>query len=383
MKEIFGKILNSVFKIFPVKKNKIIFWGAREKIDEHPREIFFYMKNLQEKKFEIRWIVDKETDVSELGRNEYCYYRTLKGYYEIATAKYWIQSQSLGSLIKKKKNQIYIQTFHGQGAFKKMGIDMEGNKEKKLESDVAKDWDWLITTDSLNEEVMRRCISYKGKCMMLGAANTDYLVNITEQDISQIKRKIGINSEKKVILYAPTFRDEDIESLNGNMEHKEQQELLKERIPILSLSNLDNYIILLRLHPQMRQVLTGIELPDNFLDVCNYPDMKPLLAISDILISDYSDIVIAYSILKRPMIFYAYDYELYAHTRGFYIDYCKEVPGPIAYNETQLYKIIQENLMYDEKYKEKLNKFNEKFNVLNDGKVAERFYVALKTGKFL
>lgn len=383
MKEIFSKILNLMFKIFPVKKNKVIFWGARGKIDEHPREIFFYMKNLQEKKFEIKWIVDKETDISELGRNEYCYYRTLKGYYEIATAKYWIQSQSLGSLIKKKKNQIYIQTFHGQGALKKMGIDMEGNKEKKLESDVAKDWDWLITTDSLNEEVMRRCISYKGKCMMLGAANTDYLVNITEQDISQIKKKIGINPEKKVILYAPTFRDEDIEILNKNINSREREKLLKKRIPILSLANFENYIILLRLHPQMKSLFIESELPDNFFDVCSYPDVKPLLGISDILISDYSAVAITYSILKRPMIFYAYDYEKYAQTRGFYIDYCKEVPGPIAYSEAQLYKIIQEGLMYNEEYREKLNKFNEKFNMLNDGKVSERFYNALQNGEFL
>lgn len=382
MKEIFSKILNLILKIFPVQKNKVIFWGARGKIDEHPREIFFYIRNLQEKKFEIRWIVDKETDVSELRKEEYCYYRTLKGYYELATAKYWIQSQSLGSLVKKKKSQVYIQTFHGQGALKKMGIDMESNKEKKLESDVSKDWDWLITTDPLNEEVMRRCISYKGKCMMLGAANTDYLLNITEQNIIQIKKKLNIDLNKKVILYAPTFRDEDLKILT-DMDHKKQQEILKERIPIFKLSKLDQYTILLRLHPQMRQVLTEIKLPYNFIDVCAYPDMKPLLVVSDILISDYSDIVIAYSVLERPMIFYAYDYEMYANTRGFYINYCEELPGPIVYSEDQLYKIIKEEVMYDKKYKEKLDRFNKKFNELNDGKVSERFYLALESGKFL
>lgn len=382
LKQCVTNILNFISNLVPIENNKIVFWSARGKIDEHPREMFFYIKKQKEKKYKVIWIIDKNTDVSGLDKREYCYYRTLRGYFELASAKYWIQSQSLGSLIKKKKQQIYIQTFHGQGAVKKMGLDVEGNEESAVKNNITKEWDWLITTDPINEKVMKQCLSYKGKCMMLGAANTDYLINATENDIKSIKLQLGLNMNKRVLLYAPTFRDDDLIKFLQNNSRNDNIELIKRRIPIFRLKDLKDSVVLIRLHPQMRQMLEGIELPDNFIDVCEYPDMKPLLLVADVLISDYSDIVIAYSVLRKTMVFYAYDYDEYSKRRGFYIDYKKEVPGPIVYTENDLYEVIENGEIYDEKYKEKCDKFNKKFNFLNDGKVSERFYTALCEGRF-
>jgi CDP-glycerol glycerophosphotransferase len=384
LKNIMVNILNFLSKLIPIQNNKIIFWSARGKIDEHPREIFFYIRRQKEKKYKMIWIIDKNTDVSELNRKEYCYYRTLRGYYELASAKYWVQSQSLGSWLKKKQLQIYIQVFHGQGAFKRMGLDVNDSKERarEVENDITKEWDWLITTDPINEKVMKQCLSYKGKCMMLGAANTDYLINATEMDIRRIKEQLGLDMKKRILMYAPTFRDDDLNEILKCTNENEITELIKKRIPIFSLEKLKDSVVLIRLHPQMRQMLDGIKLPDNFIDVCNYPDMKPLLLITDVLISDYSDIVIAYSVLKRPMVFYAYDYDEYLKERGFYIDYQKEVPGPIVYTENELYKVLVDGEIYDKKYKEKCDKFNRKFNELNDGNVSSRFYKALCNKEF-
>ena len=384
LKRMVVKALNFISKIVPVQKNKIVFWAARGKIDEHPREIFFYIRNQKEKKYKILWIVDKNTDVSELNKGEYCHYRTLRGYYELASAKYWVQSQSLGSLLEKKKSQIYIQTFHGQGAFKKMGLDVNDNREKEsaVESNITKEWDWLITTDPINEKVMRQCLPYTGKCRMLGAANTDYLINATMADCRRVKEQLGLGIEKTVIMYAPTFRDDDLREIINYDDKNKIANLIKKRIPIFSLEKLKDSVVLIRLHPQMRQMLDGIKLPDNFIDVCNYSDMKPLLLITDVLISDYSDIVIAYSVLNRPMVFYAYDYNEYLKNRGFYIDYQKEVPGPIVYTENELYKVLVDGEIYDKKYKEKCDKFNRKFNELNDGNVSSRFYKALCNKEF-
>ena len=384
LKRMVVKALNFISKIVPVQKNKIVFWAARGKIDEHPREIFFYIRNQKEKKYKILWIVDKNTDVSELNKGEYCHYRTLRGYYELASAKYWVQSQSLGSLLEKKKSQIYIQTFHGQGAFKKMGLDVNDNREKEsaVESNITKEWDWLITTDPINEKVMRQCLLYNGKCRMLGAANTDYLINATMADCRRVKEQLGLGIEKTVIMYAPTFRDDDLREIINYDDKNKIANLIKKRVPIFSLEKLKDSVVLIRLHPQMRQMLDGIKLPDNFIDVCNYSDMKPLLLITDVLISDYSDIVIAYSVLNRPMVFYAYDYNEYLKNRGFYIDYQKEVPGPIVYTENELYKVLVDGEIYDKKYKEKCDKFNRKFNELNDGNVSSRFYKALCNKEF-
>ncbi|WP_251352495.1 CDP-glycerol glycerophosphotransferase family protein, partial [Staphylococcus aureus] len=102
----------------------------------------------------------------------------------------------------------------------------------------------------------------------------------------------------------------------------------------------DNYVILLRMH---YLVVTRIDEHDDFVkDVSDYEDITDLYLISDALITDYSSVMFDYGVLKRPQIFYAYDLEKYGdELRGFYMDYKKELPGPIVENQAALIETLK------------------------------------------
>jgi CDP-glycerol glycerophosphotransferase len=373
-KNLVGSIINLVAKLFRIKKNKILFQSGRNKVDCNPYAIYKYIKENCPNDFECVWLVERETDVSMLEDGDYFYYRTFKGIVAMATSKYWIRSQSLGGIIKKKKNQVYIQMWHGAGNLKKCGYDCLDECNRPTETvHHAVEWDYLIATDKYNEEVMVGSVGFKKKSIVLGNADSDLIVNADSKYIDSIKEKIGLkNNKKKVIMYAPTFRDTDLDKDSSDL-----------NIPIMELKNLDDYIILLRLHPLISKKIEGVNLPNNFINVGWYPNILDLYLITDILITDYSSIIFPYMILEKGLILYPYDYDDYVKLRGgFYLDYKNDLPGPIVYNEKDLVNTIDnlDNIM--NKYRGKVKKFNKKYNSLNDGHVSERFVNKLKNGEF-
>ena len=144
---------------------------------------------------------------------------------------------------------------------------------------------------------------------------------------------------------------------------------------------LKDYVVLVRLHPLIENKIDKSLFSDNFINVCSYPDVTDLLLISDLLISDYSNVIYEYSLLNRPIILYAYDLESYEKERGFYIDY-NSLPGIIVKDEKSLYETLRQEKYLDEKYKTKLNKFNDKYNKNNDGTVTKRIVDLIVSGYF-
>ena len=108
MKNLLGKIINIIFGFVKVKDNCIVFFSSRNRVDGNPKAIYLYLKKHYPKKYKIKYLVYKSTDVSELDKKDVCYYKTLKCCYYIAKAKYWILSDSVKTVIKKKKNQLFI-----------------------------------------------------------------------------------------------------------------------------------------------------------------------------------------------------------------------------------------------------------------------------------
>ena len=370
MKKIIGIILNFFAKFIKVEDNKILFQSGRSKIDCCPYAVYKYIKENCPDKFICIWLVEKDADVSMLDKKDYAYYKTFKAFKAMTSSKYWIRSQSLGSIIKKKENQIYIQMWHGAGNFKKCGYDCTNEKNPQTK-DHAKEWDYLIATDQYNKEVMISSVGFKKKSYVLGNCDTDLLVNSNQEYIEKIRKKIGLGN-RKVIMYAPTFRDTDLDK-SGN----------EIKIPIMKLKELDNYIVLLRLHPLVSKKIENIKLPKNFINVGWYPNILDLYLITDILITDYSSIIFPYMLLEKSLIMYPYDYEEYVSLRGgFYLDYKKDLPDKIVYNEDELLDTIKNIDKINLEYKNKVKQFNKKYNKLNDGKVCKRFVDMLINNKF-
>ncbi len=370
MKKLLSLLLNFIFKFTKIQNNKIIFESGRMRVDDNPLVLYKYIKANHPNQFRTIWIVKKGTDVSMLNKGDYYYNRTLMAYYHLATSKYWIRSQSLASIVKKRKGQTYIQLWHGAFPVKKMGYDIN-NDEYRPPMEHVKDWDYLVSPHKYFSQIMRSSTGYDNKILILGEARTDSIKNTTDEYINEIKQRLNItDSEKKVVLYAPTFRDYELKNDKLNLK-------------INKLAGNSNILVLLRVHPLINNLLKETKLDGNIINVSDYPDITDLFLITDILITDYSSVIEDFALLERPIVFYAYDYDEYVKCRGgFYLDYKKDLPGPIAYTEEQLIEIIDNIDNIAQEYKPLLARFNEKYNINNDGKVCERITNEIIKGGF-
>lgn len=377
MKKIMKFLINLIFNFFQVKDNVIVFLSSRNRVDGNPKAIYLYLKKNYINKFKLIYLVNKNTDISDIDKNDVFYYRTLMGYYYLAIAKYWILSDSVKTLKNKKKKQIYIQTFHGHGPVKRGGFEIKQfQKGKQYENgimDHVKDWDIYISMCKKDEEHIKNSTGYNKKIYRLGIASTDVIVqskNMVSTEIEKIKEAFNIPKNKKIILYAPTYREK---LLNSE----------KISIKIESLKDLNDYVVLVRLHPLLNSKIDqSIFENSNFINVCDVPDIVDLYPIVDILISDYSAAIYEFALTGKKIILYPYDYNEYEKFPGYIIDYEKVMPGPICYTEDELYNVLINQKVTFKNYNEKLIKFNEEFNYMNDGKATKRFVDKLINKEF-
>ena len=206
----------------------------------------------------------------------------------------------------------------------------------------------------------------------VGYPRNDFLVNHTEDDVLQIREKLGLTEavadEKKLILYAPTWRDNQHDASQGytydvNVDFQEWQEQLG-----------DSYIILFRAHYLVANSFDFAAYDGFVRDVSGVDDINELYVVSDMLITDYSSVFFDYAILDRPILFYMYDLEHYRdEMRGFYLT-LEELPGEIVQKDPEVLEKIQELCPADSKEAPNAEhtEFNQRFNSLNDGRASER-----------
>ncbi|MDO5557529.1 MAG: CDP-glycerol glycerophosphotransferase family protein [Clostridia bacterium] len=310
----------------------------------------------------------KNTKVVEFGSREY--------YKIYSSAKYWITNSRLNGRILKKKNQIYIQCWHGT-PLKKLGYDikisggnaMNSNRDirRKYKMD-SKRYSYMISPSRFCTEKFKSAFDLKDINIIkeLGYPRNDYLYNYTQSDIDNIKNKLKIKNNKKIILYAPTWRDNQHKSGIGyTYKLGIDFEKLKKEFQ-------DEYVILFRTHYFVANQIDLKKYSDFVIDVSSYEDIKELYIISDILITDYSSVFFDYANLKRPIIFYMYDYNEYKNNlRDFYID-LSSIPGPIVKNEEELIDKIKGIDVVKKEFSKKYKEFNNKYNYLDDGKSSQR-----------
>ena len=296
----------------------------------------------------------------------------------LASSKYWIVNSLIDVAIKKKKNQIYLQCWHGT-PLKKLRYDIEVKGSvlntieeirKRNDLDAIK-FDYFISpskfcTEKFTSAFNLEKLGKKNIIIEKGYPRNDYLFNYKKGDINRIKKDLKLPKDKKIILYAPTFRDNQHTSGVGYTYNlgidfdKMKNELSRD------------YIILFRTHYFVSNSFDFSKYENFIYDVSNYDDINELYIISDLLITDYSSVFFDFANLKKPMLFYMYDLDDYKNNlRDFYFD-LKILPGPIVKQEDELIKAIKNIDNYDKIYHDKYVKFNEKFNYLDDGKATER-----------
>ncbi|NBM15763.1 bifunctional glycosyltransferase/CDP-glycerol:glycerophosphate glycerophosphotransferase [Streptomyces sp. GC420] len=288
----------------------------------------------------------------------------------LATSRYIVTNGHLPEWVERRPGQVIVQTWHGT-MLKKIGhdidtlhFDTEYQNRLRLE---AGNWSLLISSNRFSTPILKRAFSFDGEILEAGYPRNDYLYSPDrEKLVEKIKGQLGLPPGKKVVLYAPTWRDDQ--------SHSAGQYLFDLRLDIQDARRRlsDDHVLLIRRHSNVVDQVPGAG--DGFVwDVSEYPDIADLYLVSDIMITDYSSVMFDYAHLGRPMLFFTYDLEHYRDTlRGFYFDFEKDSPGPLLRTSEEVVAAIRGIESVSAEYRERFERFHELFCDLDDGHASGR-----------
>lgn len=256
---------------------------------------------------------------------------TLTYFLTALKSKVWICSVNIErGLSFKKKNTIYINTWHGAGT-KKIGNACAGRSDYDFTS-----VDMMLVQSNFEREIFERDFRCRPDAIrMIGFPRNDELFTISSdrQKKMELRKQFGIPDGKKVILYAPTWRDSQDGGLSYKFEAPMNITKWKER-----LSN--DYVMLFRMHTFT--TIFDMQYDDFSRNVSSYDNLNHILAISDVVVTDYSTIVYDSAVAHVPFICFGFDYDRYYQERGFYFDLNKEYPGGVLKTEDDVINRIDE-----------------------------------------
>lgn len=388
IKKFFYKFKNKQIR----KKNKKIYKKYQNTRNEQPTVVFesfggrqlsdspwaiYKQLQFEHPEYNLIWSVNESSSINaeEQGLN-YIVRGTHEWTKTFAMADVLVVNARLPLWMPKNLEQLYLQTWHGT-PLKKLGTDMTrvqmpGTNTRRYKcnftSEVAK-WDILISPNRYSTNIFHNAFNFNKQILEIGYPRNDklFLENNTE-NIAALKAKFKIPINKKVILYAPTWRDNQFKTVG------EYTFDLPFDIKELQTKLGDEYVLILRMHYLIANSLNLEGMEDFVINASNYADISDLYLLSDLLITDYSSVFFDYAILNRPIIFYAYDIDEYGEElRGFYMDYHKDLPGPIVKNTAALATSIKSSLASEEDlFKKQRAKFNDLFVIKSQGEASQQ-----------
>lgn len=370
------KVIFKITGFFPPDRKLIVFESFLGKqYSCNPRAIYEYLRE-QHPGYKMYWSVDpryrqtfKSSDLQTVDRF------SIKWLFIMARARYWVSNSRLPLWIPKPQHTIYLQTWHGT-PLKRLAADMDEvhmpgtNAEQYKQNFLSESarWDLLISPNRYSTDIFRRAFNFNNDVIESGYPRNDILyIGNSDKRKEKLKNRIGIPEDKKIILYAPTWRDNEFYSV-GKYKFN-----LKMDLDLMQQELGEDYVVLLRMHYLISENLDLSSYKGFAYNLSSYEDIRELYLLADLLITDYSSVFFDYGNLKKPMIFYVYDIETYRdQLRGFYFDFENEAPGPLVKSTEEIIGKIRgiESGEYD--YKEKLEAFYNTFCYLEDGNASKR-----------
>ena len=345
--KIYAKIFN-ILRKFPQKNNKITLLTNKNHSFEANLEYIakeLDNRNNSGKNYEYKFIPKDSLSFANIR--------------DFASSKYVFLVDNFFPLaFMNVEGMKWVQLWHGTGLFKKFGYDLLNDEDKKIMEMFAPKIDLVsVSSENVADIYARNFYVDKSKVKPFGVPRNDFYdeEHLSEDYLSELRESFEKDypqlKGKKLVLYAPTFREDP--KNNAVFNHFDIEKFLDELG--------DEYALAIRLHPNYKRFCDeehNIDLDDltNRYDIINFTgfkDEQKLLLLADILIADYSSIMVDYTILKKPAILFDYDLEDYLYKeRGFYFDYEDMVPGKIVYNIDELIESIREEDFRLEKMEE-------------------------------
>lgn len=332
---------------------------------DSPKYVHEAMRRLHPEKKAV-WVLPKghrppHPDVDVVQRGTLAYMRAL------ARAAYWVDNQTFPRYVRKRPGQRYLQTWHGI-PLKKMGKDKIGVRlPKQLPDRGTGAWDELVVPNPYFEQTFVPAFEYGQGLVRYGTPRNDPLVDgsMTREDA---RRALDLPPDATVVLYAPTFRED-----NAN---REVAVTVPFDVEALLEGLGENAYVLLRPH-YLNRIKVPVSRRHNTLDVSKVEDVNVLYHAADVLVTDYSSVMFDYALLRRPVVLYTYDYTEYLAGRGTYFDLVEAAPGPMATTTEQLVDAVAGVLADPSPWAGRYEKFLTDYCGQEDGHASERAVRAL------
>lgn len=358
---IFSFILNTIGALIKIDEKQALFvvYGGK-RYDDSPRFIYENIKKQPEyQDIKCVWAFIDPNKFDFIPESEKVKIDTITYFKTVLKSKYWITNSSVKrGLDLKEKNHIDVFFTHGMTGIKKIGTDItKTNQSFRLKK--QEKFDMIFLTGKKEKDILVKAWQTEPEHFYeSGLPRNDELYHIKEEKVLNIKQKLKIPLDKKVLLYAPTFREfyKD-SSLDNILQNPFDFEEMKRRLE-------DEYVLVVTAHYQVGKLL-GIP-PNNafVVNAFDYPYINDLLMIADILISDYSSVVWDYAILERPILCFGYDYDKYIKERGTYLDLNQVFLNGVIKTQEKLIEIIKN--MDFEKEREHTRQMKQEYIVIEE-----------------
>ena len=371
-------ILFYINRVFPIKKNKIVICTIEGTTGYmcNPKYIVEEIIN-RGLDYDMVWLVNDTKKIFPQTirvKKNTLWNRA----HELSTAKIWIDNSRKQHEARKRRAQMYIQTWHGKVGFKPTGLD-RGKSFSKIAYLVSKHdsemIDLFLTNSAWFEKKLSCGMLYDGNYLRTGSPRCDILLRGRGKAKKRLKTITQKREDTRFLLYAPTFQ--------GGNQSRERRIQVNERFPDFNLL-IDEmhekfghrWYVLLRLHPQLVARNLGKNSFDDYscdsriIDISQMDDVYEILAGCDALITDYSSIAFDAAVMRIPIFLFAPDYRQYEQERGSLYWKMEDLPFPFSQTDRELHGCIQR---FDpEKYFKGLEKLFLDTEIFEDGKASKR-----------
>lgn len=358
----FSRFIMKLFYIFPIKRNRIYLTSDRGKTMRcNPMYIYKYMHQNLPGRYQYIWEYEKNVKGAEKD-TLFVKPKTIKSFYYILTSRIIISNSGLGAYIPKRSTQCFINTWHGGGAYKRVGVESTAEDqavEKQITKICGRQTDIFVSSSRKFTAVMMQSkLIPKTHFLECGMPRNDRLVNDEYgSSVMKVKRKLGISADESIILFAPTYRGTEKGSyFDAEIDIEACLQAAGERFG-------GKWVFLMRNH--LFVCKTG---QADCINANDYPDMQELLIAADIFITDYSSTIWDYSLLAKPGFLFVPDLDHCKNTIGFYTE-PETWAFPLAKTNDELVELIK---VYDaDKNREKIKKHHTLLGNSESGKATE------------
>ncbi|WP_245634535.1 CDP-glycerol glycerophosphotransferase family protein [Janibacter limosus] len=362
--------LFALARLLPAREAILFESGIGRQYSDSPRYIYEELVRREDPRHKV-WVYDKSIPVWE--PNLTVVKRLSPAYFwHLGRSRYWVNNQNFPHYIRRRRDGVYLQTWHGT-PLKRMLHDLDevvGRDEGYVDrvTNAVAQWTTLLSPSPYATQAFRSAFQYDGDVLEVGYPRNDILCAPDSSTlVEQVMQRLQLPEGKRIVLYAPTFRDDSKGRRGFSFELPFDLERFAQEMG-------DDVVLLLRMHVLIAdKLVVPKHLRHRVVDVSKYPDIQELYLISDVLVTDYSSVFFDFALLERPMVFHAYDLDKYRdQLRGFYLDYPSEVPGPITTTEDELYTALRTSLAPGGTDRSLIDAFIARFAPHDDGHAAAR-----------